>query len=271
METFKKAMGMLLLLTVVWLLSSLEWPLLVPTFALLVGITAACWWVAKTPLTDPLTARLRAWGEALAIVGVAAIACYGLLYPNVMLPRYQAQLDAYADKRLATSQMQIAQQLGGVKDNAELQRVVADLVASSAVDGDKPWQDFTLAKLGRLAIDERRTVLVDFTADWCASCKFFEQTVLKTDDVTQALDGGGVATMSADYTKKPGWMRETIRALGGIGVPVLAIFPADRPYEPIVFTGGYTKSGLLEAIAQATGRAGTKTAARAGVAAASER
>jgi thiol:disulfide interchange protein len=77
--------------------------------------------------------------------------------------------------------------------------------------------------------------------------------------------------MSADYTKKPGWMRETIRALGGIGVPVLAIFPADRPYEPIVFTGGYTKSGLLEAIAQATGRAGTKTAARAGVAAASER
>jgi thiol:disulfide interchange protein len=126
-----------------------------------------------------------------------------------------------------------------------------------------PWQDFSEARLNA-SLAENKTVLVDFTADWCASCKFLEATVLKTDDVTQALDDAGVVTMQADYTKKPAWMSETIKALGGIGVPVIAIFPADRPYLPIVFAAGYTKGALLEAIEKATGgRRSEQTASRA--------
>jgi hypothetical protein len=35
-------------------------------------------------------------------------------------------------------------------------------------------------------------------------------------------------------------------------VPVIAIFPGDRPYEPIVFRDGYSAQGLISALKQAT-------------------
>ena len=261
METFKKAMGLVLLATVVWLLSTFESPLVVPMLALMVGITAACWWISQTPGTDPLGRRLYAWSTAGMFTALVAIISYGWLYKEVMAPRFDKRLAEYAQRQVAASQMEIAQELARLETGDELDEFVNHLVADVAYEGDKPWQSFSLSKLGRLALEERRTVLVDFTADWCATCKTFEQTILKTEDVERALADANVVTMVADYTRKPEWLRQTIRALDGIGVPVIAIFPADRPYRPIVFHGGYTKAGLLEAIDQATG--GTATAAQA--------
>jgi thiol:disulfide interchange protein DsbD len=271
METFKKAMGLVLLATVVWLLSTVDPPLVIPTIALFVGITVACWWTSQTSVSATAREQARGWVQALTIIAATAVVAFAWLYPDVTGPRFERRLEDFADRKVAESQMETAHRLAGVASDADLAHVIEDLAANISYDGDEPWQSFTLPKLGRLTLGERRTVLVDFTADWCVSCKVFEKTVLKTEDVTQALDNADVVTMTADYTKKPAWMGQTIKALGGIGVPVIAIFPADRPYEPIVFSGGYTKSGLLEAIAKATGgRTETKTA-RAGVAAASER
>jgi len=264
METFKKSMGLVLLATVVWLIIPLDPPLLIPTLALLVGVTAACGWVARVPMTEPTDKKLRAWAQAVAIILITAAFSFGLLYPGYTKPKYEAQLAAYAEGRVAQRQMEIAQRLGGIQGNPKLTQLAAELVNNVSYDGDQPWQRFSLPKLGRLTLGEGRTVLVDFTADWCASCKFLEATVLKTDAVTEALNAAGVVTMQADYTKKPGWMSETIRSLGGIGVPVIAIFPGDRPYQPIVFPAGYTKAGLLEAIEKATGGSRSRlTASRA--------
>lgn len=262
METFKKAMGLVLLATVVWLLSTLDSPLVVPTFALMVGITAACWWIAQTPVYEAAGKKAYAWATALMFTAIVATVSYGWLYKQVMLPRFEKRLSDFASRQVAESQMEIAKDLSGLGTGAELERFVDQLVADVAYEGDKPWQSFSLAKLGRLVLEERRTVLVDFTADWCATCKTFEQTILKTAEVEQALADAKVVTMVADYTRKPEWLRKTIRALDGIGVPVIAVFPADRPYAPIVFHGGYTKAGILDAVAQATGvNLAAKTAA----------
>lgn len=267
METFKKSMGLVLLATVVWLIIPLDPPLLIPTLALLVGVTAACGWIARVSITETFDKKMRAWAQAVAMILIAAAFSFGLLYPSYTKPKYEAQLAAYAESRVAEKQMEIAQRLGSVQGDAELSQLIGDLVANVSYDGDQPWQSFSLPKLGRLTLGEGRTVLVDFTADWCATCKILEATVLKTDAVTEALDAAGVVTMQADYTKKPGWMSKTIEALGGIGVPVVAIFPADRPYQPIVFPAGYTKAALLEAIEKATGgRRAEQTASRSGAA-----
>jgi hypothetical protein len=97
-------------------------------------------------------------------------------------------------------------------------------------------------------------VLVDFSADWCANCKVLEAAVLHTEPVEQAIAASGAVTMYADYTRYPPEIEKTIRALRSNGVPVIAIFPGDRPYKPIVFRGGYTQDGLIEALEKATGR-----------------
>jgi thiol:disulfide interchange protein len=126
---------------------------------------------------------------------------------------------------------------------------------------DTAWQPFSLEKLKQVAVDEGRTVLVDFSAEWCLNCKFFERTVLHTKPVEQAIAGSGAVTMYGDFTKYPPEIEQTIKALGANGVPVIAIFPGDAPYEPIVFRGGYTSEKLIAALDRAKSR-GVKTASR---------
>ena len=70
-------------------------------------------------------------------------------------------------------------------------------------------------------------VLVDFSAEWCLNCKFFEKTVLHTKPVEQAIATSGAVTMYGDFTKYPPEIEQTIKALGANGVPVIAIFPGD--------------------------------------------
>jgi thiol:disulfide interchange protein len=119
---------------------------------------------------------------------------------------------------------------------------------------DRGWQPFSLARLKQLAVDEGRTVLVDFSADWCINCKVFEKTVLHTKPVQQAIERSNAATMYADFTDYPDEIGRTIKALGENGVPVIAIFPGNAPYEPIVFGGGYTKDKLISGLERASGR-----------------
>ncbi len=115
------------------------------------------------------------------------------------------------------------------------------------------WQTFSLERLKQVAIDEGRTVLVDFSADWCINCKVLEQTVLHTAPVEQAIARTGAVTMYADYTKYPPEIDRTLKALGANGVPVIAIFPGDAPYHPIVFSGGYRQRDLIAALETASG------------------
>jgi thiol:disulfide interchange protein len=200
METFKQVTGFILLATVVFILSFMEPSAVVPTVALLLGVGAACWLVARTPLTAELSDRLQTWALAGAVVLLAAVVSFGWLYSQ--------------DSRIV-------------------------------------WQPFSLSKLQQVAVDQRRTVLVDFSADWCLTCKALEKTVLHTERVGKAIADSGAVTMYADYTDYPPEIERTIRALKGNGVPVIAVFPGDRPYEPIVFRDGYTAHGLITALRQA--------------------
>jgi thiol:disulfide interchange protein/DsbC/DsbD-like thiol-disulfide interchange protein len=218
METFKQISGFILLATVVFILSFIEVAATVPTVALLLGIGIACWLIGKTPLTAERSVLLRSWATAGAVILVFVAATFGWLYQDVMQPRF------------------------------------ANLTAAARPAGDGPWQPFSLERLKQVAVDGGKTVLVDFSADWCLSCKALELAVLHTDPVERAINESGAITMYADYTKYPPEIARTIRALGAGGVPVIAIFPGDAPYKPLVFGGSYTQQGLIEALEKATGR-----------------
>jgi thiol:disulfide interchange protein len=177
-------------------------------------VGVACWLIARTPLTAALADRLQSWALAGAVILLFGVASFGWLYPDVMQPRY----------------------------------------ADRAAAGDIAWQPFSLEKLNELAVKEGRTVLVDFSAEWCVNCKVLEAAVLHTEAVEQAIAAAGAVTMYADYTDYPPEIERTIRALKSNGVPVIAIFPGARPHEPIVFRGSYTKRALIAALASAAAR-----------------
>ncbi len=112
------------------------------------------------------------------------------------------------------------------------------------------WKPFTLDKF-KTAIGEGKTVMVDFTADWCLVCKTLEATVLYTDAVDETLDRNKVVTLTADWTHRPPEVTEMLEKLGAKQVPVLAVFPANDPMRPFVLRGGYTVANIREAIQRA--------------------
>ena len=97
------------------------------------------------------------------------------------------------------------------------------------------------------AVASGSTVLVDFTADWCLTCKSLEAAVLDTRTIADAIKANGVIVMRADWTHCPPELTHMLDQLGSRQVPVIAIFSAASPNEPIVLRGGYTSSTLLKA------------------------
>jgi thiol:disulfide interchange protein DsbD len=127
---------------------------------------------------------------------------------------------------------------------------------------DKAWQPFSLERLQQVAVQEGKTVLVDFSAEWCFNCKLFEKSVLHTQPVDQAISKSGAVTMYADFTDYPPEIDRTIKALGANGVPVIAIFPGGAPYQPIVFRGGYRQQDIIDALSEANSRRSTTQVSR---------
>jgi thiol:disulfide interchange protein len=225
----------------------------VPTIALLAGIGLACWWVARIPATAETNRKLNGWLIAGALVGAIAWLSFGWLYDDVLEPRLANKQKMEQDERVRT---ELETVLAGLRA-AESEEAIAALSANvqkrlAAIDSGE-YQAFSLAKLQRFAAAEKKTVLVDFTADWCLTCQVFEAAVLQSEPVEQALAKQDVVTMKADYTDKPEHLARVLRALGSNGVPVVAVFPGNDPYRPFVFRGGYTKAGILSALRHAQG------------------
>jgi suppressor for copper-sensitivity B len=247
MDTFKQTMGFVLLATVVYLMTLIRWPLMVPTLALLIGLWAACWWIGRTPLYAELPAKARAWTIGAIFATVVGVVAFQSLQP-IMQERFQRAVE-----------QEIAA-MGGVSQ-----------APASHVSVDKPdrlpWRPFSMQELSALT-REGKTVMVDFTADWCVTCKTLENLVLNTAETKQVVMASGIVTMVADMTRYPPEESSLLEKLsGGRLVPVLAIFPAGRPNEPIVLNNAYTKGLLFEKLKEAgpskgSAQAGALTAMR---------
>ncbi|HVX10563.1 MAG TPA: thioredoxin family protein [Pirellulales bacterium] len=113
-----------------------------------------------------------------------------------------------------------------------------------------PWQPFSVEELTRLT-SEGKTVMLDFTADWCPTCKILERTVLNTEETKAFVERNGIVPMVADITSNPEEETALLAKLKAKFIPVLAIFPAGRPNEPIVLRDAYTQGTLFEKLTEA--------------------
>lgn len=120
-------------------------------------------------------------------------------------------------------------------------------------EGGLAWRRFSFEELTQLTA-EGKTVMLDFTADWCPNCKFLEHAVLNTAETKQFIERHGIVPMMADLTEYPDKEQELLKQIsGGLTIPYMAIFPAGRPNEPIVLPDVYTRGTLFEKLEQATG------------------
>jgi thiol:disulfide interchange protein DsbD len=110
-----------------------------------------------------------------------------------------------------------------------------------------PWSQAEVQK----ARSQGRPVLVDFTADWCATCQFNLKTSIDVARVRQKLAEDHVATLLADYSVQNEDIGRELQHFGRDAVPLVVVFPKNPDAEPIVLPPLLTPGIVLAALDQA--------------------
>ncbi len=229
-ELVKQVMGLLMLaasayfigsglialtLDAPWIGSKLHWVLIA-----LLGVAAGAWLALRTWQITARPFRRAVFG----LLGL--LLAFGAIWPGVTILR-EARAD-YQTKSEAMAKASDGAPIPGVW-NAFSERLVADALAQG------------------------KTVVMDFTAEWCLNCKTLKAAVLDRDPVRTALKESNVVMVEVDLTstRAPGW--EKLKALGQRGIPLLTIQGAGLK-EPWL-SGAYTSEQVMEALARAKGDA----------------
>jgi len=101
----------------------------------------------------------------------------------------------------------------------------------------------SLADLERAVAEARaqdRAVMIDFTADWCTSCKEMERYTFSDPRVQQAL--GGAELLRANVTANDAEDQALLKHFGIIGPPTIAFYGRDGTERPQYRVVGYMKA-----------------------------
>lgn len=113
-----------------------------------------------------------------------------------------------------------------------------------------PWRPFA-GKVVKQELARGHTVLVDFTADWCLSCKTNEKLALNTRETLERVKRHNVVTLKADWTDGSPEITQWLEAFDSVSVPLTVIFPGGDPLRPIVIRDLYAKNELLKKLDEA--------------------
>ncbi|RPH36165.1 hypothetical protein EHM92_04960 [bacterium] len=223
METAKQVMGFLMMATLLWLLyilgKQLGMEAVIWTGAFLLTVGIACWLIGRF-------ATLTATRRSLAVTWIIAFLVMGAGYWLFLSPVLEAR-----------------------------DVLTASPAVSSSTPGEEssgiPWEPFSLAGLdGHLR--DNKPVFIDFTAEWCLTCKVNERTVMANQDVIEKFRISGIVPIRADWTNRNPDITRLLAKFGRSGVPLYVIFPAGRPSAPIILPEVITSGMVIDAINRAT-------------------
>ena len=109
------------------------------------------------------------------------------------------------------------------------------------------WEEFNAQTFTSRLGHER--MLVDFTADWCPTCKVLEKTVLTDDNIRVWSRRYGLKFIQADMTGHNPEAGKLLQILGSRSLPVVAIFDKGTGYDrPLVIRDIFTTGQLDKAL-----------------------
>jgi thiol:disulfide interchange protein len=205
MEIFKQAMGFVLLVVAVWLLTILPASQQPDVFQYAI-ILAFCVWMWGTWVRFNSVATTK-WGVRVVAILMAVSSGWWLL------------------------------------PAANVANVPQGQIVSEGI----VWQPYD-AEMIRKAVAQGRPVLIEFTADWCLTCKAVEKTVYARKDIQDLLKAKNVLVVKGDTT----WERNPATiALKTVynepGVPVTILYVPGKP-EPLRLHGMVIGNELKKAL-----------------------
>ncbi len=93
------------------------------------------------------------------------------------------------------------------------------------------WQKFSESAV-EAARRENIPVLVDFTADWCITCKVNEHLVLNSAGFQKLVKENGIKLFRADWTNEDPEITRVLKKFQRVGVPLYVVYPMGG--QPVV-------------------------------------
>jgi thiol:disulfide interchange protein DsbD len=113
----------------------------------------------------------------------------------------------------------------------------------------QPWSEQAV----KAALAEGRPVLVNFTADWCVTCKVNESTALSSARTAQALEQANAAYLAGDWTRRDDAITAELQRHGRSGVPLYLVYAPGRA-EPRILPQLLTEGVVIDALKDAAAR-----------------
>lgn len=108
----------------------------------------------------------------------------------------------------------------------------------------EPWKEWSPTALEN-ALQEKKTVLVNITADWCVTCKLNETVVFERASVQTALRSEKVVALLADWTNGDRVITDYMAKYGRNSIPVYLLYK-NGSREPKILSQIISADGLLE-------------------------
>ncbi len=112
----------------------------------------------------------------------------------------------------------------------ELKPAHAEVSSSAEKSKWMPWSESKLSELK----NEGKLVFMDFTAEWCLTCKVNKKLVLETDDFEKLAEAKGMTLVRADWTRRDDNITKFLNQYQIVGVPAYFI---QKPDGTIVSLG----------------------------------
>ncbi len=109
----------------------------------------------------------------------------------------------------------------------------------------QPWSPEAVQR----TLAEGRPVLVNFTADWCVTCKVNEGAALGSPAVAAAIRRANAVYLVADWTRRDDAIAAELARHGRSGVPLYLLYTPGRP-QPRILPQLLTDGVVVEALGQ---------------------
>lgn len=214
MVTLKEFLAFLFLLTVAYFFNQFADGQKVAVFVTLIGVWFGCWVIGKVPPWEVMQKQIRGWS-----IGVTSAVAVGWLAFTFLVKEPPA-FDA------ASPSVQYVQ------------------------DKHLKWEVYSEARLKTLQ-EQGKTVMIDFTAKWCPNCITNKHVALDTEATNELMAELNAVPMLADWTDQNSEIKSKLDELKSESIPILAIYPGSKPYEPIVLRDLVSQRTVLKALRSA--------------------
>jgi len=269
MKTFEDVMGFVLLGTVIWLLNPLRnqiggWGMMM-TMIFFIGVAAACFIKGRIGWGDSTARKIRLYVGATAILAIswlvafgADVVPFGTITSIRQLVSEQREQVALADEGAEFKQFKkhleslAANHNGGNASIplADITKLFEQTNYDLSWERGIPWQKYKPERI-RKAVMQGYTVFVDYTADWCGSCKTNKSLSINVDSTRSTMKQLGVVPFEADYTNYDDTITADLAKFQRAGVPLYLVYRPFEPEKPEVLPETLTPSLVIDALKRA--------------------